>query len=291
MREVTEAHYLHERHGLEAVLRPPVGQPTALAWVPRREELLVTTRDGKLHSVDPVLGTRIVCEALGEAAALEVHEDRRHYVAVSRDGTWRVGDLSGTTEHVGKHPFLGHIDAFFLDRYVVITGDTVEGRHLLLFLEGELKSRVQLPKSVVALPHEGELKLARSNASGLDVITLGKGKFKRIEPTGHVLQRCGDHVLGVTSTGIALWTAEGGVPRSMRMPEITAADLSRDGLTLGMGTRHGAVALSHMKDMDTRVRPDLVKAFDGPVTTVRFSDRGRWLATGGERLQIWTWED
>src|SRR5690606_31364237 len=146
--------------------------------------------------------------------------------------------------------------------------------YLLLFLDGVQKSKVQLPKGVVAMPHEGELKLARSNASGLDVITLGKGKFKRIESTGHVLQRCANHIVGVTPTGIAVWTAEGGVPRSRRMPEVTAADLSRDGTTLGMGTRHGAVALAHMKEVEKRVHPDLVKAFDSPVTTVQFSDRG-----------------
>jgi len=291
MREVTEAHYLHERHGLEAVLRPPVGYPTALAWVPRREELIVATRDGKLHSVDPVLGTRVVTEAIGEAAVLDIHSDRKHYLLVEREGRWRLGDLSGGIEHVGKHDFLGHIDAFFLDRYIVLIGDTVDGRYLLVFSDDKQTSKIRLPKGVVALRHENALKLARSTAAGLEVIILGKQKFRRVETTGHVLQRCRDHVLGVTPTGIAVWTGQGGLPRSMRMPEITAADLFKDGSFLGLGTRHGAVALARMDLVDKRVHPDLVKAFDSPVTTVQFSDRGRWLATGGDRLQIWTWED
>jgi hypothetical protein len=291
MREVTEAHYLHERHGLEAVLRPPVGYPTALAWVPRREELIVATRDGKLHSVDPVLGTRVVTESIGEAAALDIHSDRKHYLLVEREGVWRLGDLSGSADHVGKHDFLGHIDAFFLDRYVVLLGDTVDGRYLVVFADGKQASRIKLPKGVVALPHENALKLARSTAAGLEVIALGKERFKRLETTGHVLQRCRDHVLGVTPTGIAVWTGQGGLPQSMRMPEITACDLSKDGTFLGMGTRHGAVALARMDLVDKRVHPDLVKAFDSPVTAVQFSERGRWLATGGDRLQIWTWED
>jgi hypothetical protein len=39
-REVTEAHYLHERSGLEPVLRPPVKNPTALlVGAPKKEEL------------------------------------------------------------------------------------------------------------------------------------------------------------------------------------------------------------------------------------------------------------
>ena len=70
-RDGTDAHYLHERHGLEAVLRPPVSYPTALQWVPKREQLVVCTRDGQLTSVDPILGTRIVAEGIGEAAAAE----------------------------------------------------------------------------------------------------------------------------------------------------------------------------------------------------------------------------
>jgi hypothetical protein len=292
MREVTEAHYLHERHGLEAVLRPPVGYPTALAWVPRKEELLVTTRDGKLHSVDPVLGTRVVAEDIGEAAALDIHQDRNRFLVVARNGSWRIGQLSGGDQFVGKHDFLGHIDAFFFGPYVILVGDEGGGRYLLVVGKGEVRSRVRLPKNVIALPDQNTLKLARSTPAGLQVIAFGKGAtFKKTERTAHVLQRSRGHILGMTPTGIAVWTPEGGAPRSMRMPELTAADLCRDAKMLGMGTRHGAVALARLDQVDKRVHPDLVKAFDSPVSTVQFSDRGRWLATGGERLQIWTWED
>ena len=85
-REVTEAHYLHERSGLEPVLRPPVKRPTALRWVPKREELIVGTKDGEIVSVDPVLGTRLVAEGLGEIAVIDVHQDKSRYIASSRDG-------------------------------------------------------------------------------------------------------------------------------------------------------------------------------------------------------------
>ena len=40
-----------------------------------------------------------------------------------------------------------------------------------------------------------------------------------------------------------------------------------------------------------RIKPDLVRAFESPVTSIAFSQRGRWLATGAEGLRIWTWED
>lgn len=142
------------------------------------------------------------------------------------------------------------------------------------------------------MPQEGTLKLGRSTAMGLQVISYGGGqKFKKAEQTAHVLQRSREHILGMTGNGIAVWTTVGGAPTSMRMPELTAAAINKDGSLLGMGTRAGAVALARLDQVAQRVHPDLVKAFDSPVTTVAFSDRGRWLATGGDRLQIWTWED
>lgn len=293
MREVTEAHYLHERHGLEAVLRPPVGYPTALCWVPRREELVVATREGVLHVVDPVLGTRDVATNIGEAASVDISADRQLFLAVTRDGTWRVGLLaSGETVSQVKHSLLGHIDGFFFGKYVVVLGDSVNDRFMHIYLDGEPKARVRLPKGVVAIPDGNKLLLARSTPAGLDVIPFGpKLSLGAVDTTAHVLKRADNHVLGMTPTGIAIWTTAGGAPRSMRMPELTAGDISHDGNTVGLGTRHGAVALSRLDRVDKRAHPDLVKAFDGPVFTAKFSSRGRWFATGGDRLQIWTWED
>ena len=77
----------------------------------------------------------------------------------------------------------------------------------------------------------------------------------------------------------------------MRMPDLSAGALSPDGRYLGLGTRTGAVALARADRIDARARPHLIKAFDSPVTTIAFSTRGRWLATGGDGLIIWTWED
>jgi hypothetical protein len=291
-REVTEAHYLHERHGLEAVLRPPVAYPTALKWVPNREQLIVSTRDGQLTSVDPILGTRIVAQDVGEAAALDVHPDRKRYLVVARGGTWQVGELGGGVIAKGRHSFFGNIDAFFLDEYVVMLGDGAEKRTLLVIQGTEVRARVRLPPRVIAVARERALFLCRSTEAGLEVVKFGKdAQFSRIDSTAHRLVRTHERIMGLTATGLAVWTLEGGVPRSMRMPELTAGDISADGRLLGLGTRHGAVALAHLDSIDKRVHPDLVKAFSHPVTSVSFSTRGRWLATGGDRLQIWTWEE
>ena len=295
-REVTEAHYLHERSGLEAVLRPPVKYPTALRWVPGREELVAATREGQLIHVDPVLGTRQIADNIGETAVLDVHSDRQRYLAVSRAGAWRIGTLRGGVLHEGEHAFVGAMDGFLAGRHAVLVGDEHGARfmQILTLEDGQPGSRIRLPTRVAAtLSPTGRPLLCRSTAAGLKVIPLGHGHaFPRdLESTAHRLRPTGEFVLGFTGTGICVWGQEGGVPRSMRLPDLTAGDISRDGRYLGLGTRNGAVALARMDRMEKRVRPDLVRAFSAPVTSVAFSERGRWLATGAEGLRIWSWED
>lgn len=294
-REVTEAHYLHERQGLEAVLRPPVPDPTALAWIPKRAELLVGTKAGEIHSVDPVLGTRLLYSDVGEPAAMQVHDDRERLIILSRDGRWMQRTLRGKTIGEGAHGMIANISCFWFGDFAVVTGDHVDHRLLLAIKDGEVKTRAKLPKGVSAFLHpEGRPLLARSMPMGLQVIPFGKGSsFPKSEGevTGHALRVSGHFVMGMTKTGVAIWTHTGGQPQSMRMPEVTAAAISADGRFMGLGTRTGAVALAALDSPEKRARPDLVKAFEGSVTAAEFATRGRWLATAAERVQLWTWEE
>ncbi|MFT4622964.1 MAG: hypothetical protein ACI8PZ_001620 [Myxococcota bacterium] len=293
-REVTEAHYLHERHGLEAVLRPPVDQPSALAWIPGREELLIATRVGDLMSVDPVLGTRQVMSDLGEIATIAIAKDRSKFLAISRQGRWYVGTLRGELLEEGRHDFLAGIGGFFAGKYIVLTGDTGDGKRFMRVIEGSTdKSNVRLPKRVIAtLDASGRPLLARSTPSGLVIVPFGKNaKFPNHPSTVHRLKPTGQHILGFTTSGVCVWDHSGGSPESTRLPDLTAGDLSRDSRYLGLGTRTGAVALSRMDRKDKRMRPDLVRAYNTPVTAVSFSTRGRWLATAAEAVRLWTWED
>ena len=96
-REVTEAHFLHERSGLEPVLRPPVKYPTALAWVPKRETLVVATRAGELLGVDPVLGTKVITEGIGEdiiPANIDFGIIDRFIKVTDKDGAILTRDLA-----------------------------------------------------------------------------------------------------------------------------------------------------------------------------------------------------
>lgn len=293
-REVTEAHYLHERSGLEAVLRPPVERPCACCWVPRKEELLVATFGGELVRVDPVLGTSPVIEGVGRTLVLDVDASGEHFLQVDLEGNWRIGRLrDGTILVEEKHAFVAGHTGLFLGEHVVVAGDEPEGRFLYLYRGAERRGRVRVPDRVVPLRTDGHtLRLARSTEAGLVVIDLPDGRFPRDLPsTAHRLQPTPGHVLGFTESGVCLWSNDGGQPHSMRIPENTAGDVSSDGSYMALGTRHGAVVLARVDRFEKRIRPDLVRAFDEPVVSVSFSRRGRWLATAADTLIIWSWED
>ena len=234
-REVTEAHYLHERTGLEPVLQPPVHEPTVLCWIPGREELVAATREGELIAVDPILGTRTIATELGETAVLSVHPDQDRFLAVSRTGQWRIGSLKARAiQFEGEHEFIGGMGGFLASTHAVITGDEHGARVLkiIALADGSVTGRVKLPARVAAtLSHDGRPLLTRSTPAGLRVIPLGRGhRFPDdLDSTAHRLKPTGASILGFTTTGICVWGQEGGMPRSMRLPDVTAGDVSADG--------------------------------------------------------------
>jgi hypothetical protein len=297
-REVTEAHYLHERSGLEAVIRPPIRNPTALRWVPKREELVVGTRDGEVALFDPVLGTKSVLQGVGGVAAIDIHQDRQRIALATREGRYLVGTLRGEVQYEGRHPFVGGMEVLFAERHLMMVGDGDEPdtRSLLILNldDGVIKPPIRLPPRVTpTLSPTGSPLLCRSVPAGLVVVPLRSmhSLLRESESTAHRLRATGQSILGFTSTGVCVWGQEGGVPRSMRLPDLTAGDLSADGRYLGLGTRNGAVALARMDRIEKRVRPDLVRDVNAPVIAVAFSDKGKWMATAAEALRIWSWED
>jgi hypothetical protein len=293
-REGAEAHFLHERSGLEPVLRPPVKHPTALCWLPGKPELVAASRQGVLHHIDPVLGTRTVATGIGEVAAVSVHPTTGDYLIISRGGLWRVVSTDGHTLYTGSHEFLSGISCLWVGNNAAMVGDGVSSRSLVIAQDGKVKSRVRLPKRVaVAASSDGkQLLMARSMPSGLVVVPFGRNaKFPKGEATIHRLQHSNGMFLGFTSTGIAVWSDAKRPPQSMRLPDLTAGAISADGSLIGLGTRGGAVALARIDTLAKRINPDLVRSFQGAVTCIAFADSGRWLATGAEGLRIWSWED
>lgn len=294
-RELTNAHYLHEKGGLEALVRPPVEEPTCLVWKPRSEQLLVGNRRGQMFEVDPVMGTVQRAEGLGWTAALAVHEDKERYVVLNADGGWVIGKIGQEAPVAkGQHGFTRRMSVFFHREYAVMSGDAPDGRYVIIVAGGRVVARIRVPHRAIAMiGHDDKLKLVRSTQAGLKVRPLSREpKVDDLESTAHHLRAFDAHVLGYTVIGLVVWPRED-VQRSvsMRMTDLGVATLSPDGTRVAMGTRSGAVAMARLDSPEERMKPDLVRAFDGTVKAVEFAEKGRWLATAGDALVVWTWED
>ena len=148
-REITSAHYLHERTGLEAVVRPPVSEPTCLAWRPGTEQLLVGNRAGELFEVDPVMGTTRRAHGLGPVRTIAVHPDNRRYIALSSDRGFVVGELGGAELARGQHGLTRRMSAFWLQDYAIIVGDSGAGRAVLILRDGKVIRRIPVPHRAV----------------------------------------------------------------------------------------------------------------------------------------------
>jgi hypothetical protein len=289
-RDHGSAHYLHERKGLEPVVRPPVPGPTCLAWRPKSEQLLVGTREGEIFEVDPVMGTTRRAHGLGWLNTIAVHSDNKRYICLNKEGQFVVGQI-GDPDVVRKdHGFSRRMSAFWHGDYAVITGDAGDQRVVLIIRGGEVLKRIVVPhRAVPRMGPDGKLQLVRSTPEGLRVQPLtSRMPPSDLESTAHVLRVYPKGVLGFTVLGLVFWGDDQTV--SLRMANLGAACLSADGKLVGMGTRSGSVGLGSLATPESRAHPDVVAAFEGAVHAVEFSDRGRWLASAGDSLVVWTWE-
>lgn len=287
------AHYLHERSGLEAVLRPPVSDPTCVRWVPRREELIVGTASGTLVAVDPVMGTTHKAEELGHIVGLSLHPDRKRFAVVTRDGEWIAGDLGGEVRFRGPHEFVGAMGIFWLGDALIAYGDRETDRAVyVISRDGFHGATVPVPWGAVPMANgEGRLALARSTPRGLSVQPLARrGVPEDDQATAHKLVAYSDKVLGTTEVGGVVWDVATGNTASIRYPDIVVGTLNNDRSLMGFGTRHGSVGLAKMDEAASRAKPYLVKSGGGPILGVSFSTRGRWLATAGDHVILWSWE-
>jgi len=289
-REITSAHYLHDRTGLEAVVRPPVSEPTCLAWRPGSEQVLVGNRAGELFEVDPVMGTTRRAHGLGRLRTLAVHPDNERYLAISADRGFVVGEIGGPEIARGEHGLTRRMSAFWLEDYAIVSGDSGAGRAVLILRDGKVVRRIAVPhRAVPRIGPDRKLELVRSTPQGLVISRMPKTPTPvDLESTAHILRCFPTAVIGYTVIGLVVWKGASAV--SLRLADLGVAALSDDGEWVAMGTRSGAVALASLATPESRAHPDIVAAFEGPVHAVEFSNRGRWLATAGDALVLWTWD-
>lgn len=287
MSQDDDAHFLHERRGLEALVKPPVGRPVALAWT-GKGDLLAASADGTIDRVHPALGTSRVLSDLGPLAGLGVDGDR--FVVVERTGRWSAHDARGQRLVEGQHPFEGSVQVAFRGDRVVLTGLTKGEKQALFFENGRKVLRVQLPARGVAFVTERGLGLAQSTPTGLEVVWLEEGgRFQGREATGHQLVAHGDRIVGLHGGGVRVWRLDTPVGVDVPVPGTTSAALTHEGGVLAVGTSEGAIALVDLGDPAAIAQPTLLEATDTPVRALAFSRKGRFLASGADQLVLWTW--
>lgn len=289
-----DAHFLHEKSAIEAVLSPPIDRPRALAWVGRTTKLLVATEDGEVVEVDPIFGTRTLPIEVVDAAKLSVSPSGKRIVVVERGRGLVQFDRKGARVAEVAIPLLSAISVCWFTRpdgqgAFAAVGDTLEGRKCIVLTKDFSRQRVaRVPhQTVLGAGKGGRLLAARSNTDGVEILPFGK-PMQRKEASRHRLRfTSGGVLLGMADGGVTIWR-DHQESSTVMVYDVTAADASADGSLVGIGTRDGQVAFCDLGgEIVHRAHPDRVGGHSEAVRELAFSRKGRWLATSADNLWLW----
>jgi len=291
MRDTRDAHYLHERREIEPLVSPPIEEARVLEWLPDREELVVGAASGYLARVDPIMGTQILAEGLGEPGALAASPDGQRLAVLVRGVGLDVRDTAtGACLFKVMEPLIADLWVGFWQQGVAFSGGGLEGRHVIVTDRyGVVRARAKLPEgAVVGVGKSGGLLVGRVSDQGAEVVPLGKPLSRR-NPTSHRLRFNANGVLyGIAEGGVTVWPSPRHPSVTVRVHGATAAALSPVGGKLAIGTRNGGVTVTEvMADAPQRCHPGQTEGHEKPVQAIAFSNKGRWIATAGEVCWLW----
>jgi hypothetical protein len=282
-----DAHYLHARHALEAVLAVPAEQPRCASWAPSLEVLLVADARGQVQSVEPSFGCRKLFA--GPAEPVQVASHDMAVAVLSATGRVEVRAAGASLELVLETDLTGESGLRFWRGGIAVIGEGGASRVVKVYEGARLARTLEVPTgTALGVTDGGDLRLARSVTKEMRVCALDT-PLPGGDATGHVLRFAhGGRVLGVAEGGATLWHE--GQPHTARLLDAVSAALCADGRTLALGTRGGVVALADiLAAPSSRAHPPRVSAHEAPVRAMAFAHRGRWLATIGENCRLWSY--
>lgn len=286
-----DAHFLHSRPVLEALVSPNVDQPRALTWVGREETLLIASRSGALTLFEPAFGIREVGE--GPEDPIRIALDRGLVAIVDGSGRLEVRDWPDLHfRWKCATDFVGGLQVVIWARGIAIIGEDGDARRVLVFDDaGRVRARARVPpRTALGVDTEGNLLLARSTQSGTSVEPFGRPLAPGDSTEHHLRLMPTLALVGVASGGVTVWNQPGAPPVNVKAFEVSQATLAPGGVHLAFGTRIGRIAFTEL-DVGSNVRnnPARVEGHDSPVLSVEFCRRGRWLATAAERCWVWAY--
>lgn len=291
MRDLKDAHYLHERRDIEPLIKPPIDEALVLDWVPGREELVIAAATGILARVDPIMGTRTVVGDMGEPGALAVSPDGKRAAIVVRGVGLDVRDLdTGACLYKVMEPLFAELWVGWWSGGLAFAGEGLEGRRVVVVDKfGVVRARAKLPEgAVVGAGRSGGLLVGRTSDEGVEVVPLGQ-QLPRRTPTRHRLRFSAKGVLfGIAEGGVTIWKGQDRSPITIRVHGATAAAIDPTGKKVAIGTRNGGVTVAEIgADAPQRCHPGQTENHGKPVQSIAFSHKGRWIATAGEVCWLW----
>ena len=287
-----DAHFLHERPALQALVSPGVDHPRAICWVPNDEALVLAARSGALTLFEPAYGTRSLGEAVADPARMHIAGDRIAVLSSTGILDVRSWPELAPTYRVATG-LIGHLNLVCWAGGVAVAGDDGAGVRRVIAYDGggKMVGRVKVPLRVaVGVLQNGFIYLARGTTEGMSVTPVGR-PIPPGEGTAHVLRVSeSGAVLGIAAGGVTLWRGAQEPPVTIKCFDASAAALSPDGEHVAIGTRIGRIAYARPRPGDAlRGNPVRVEGHNTAVFAVEFSRRARWLATCAERCWVWSY--
>ena len=274
------------------MLRVPVDAPSALCWIPRKEVLVVGTRENTLVEVDPVMGTRVRNTLDFTPITMCMGENKQRYGVLGSDGGWAVGSLGTAPEHQGSTEFDTPLACMYFGKYFIAVGERSGDRYVHVYDGEQCAARCRIPRGAMVYQRaDGKLGAARLTRHGLELTKVRRGGAVPDDaPTEHTLFVSPPHLFGWTAHGAVAWSLTERTSMSFGLLDMNVGCIHATGEWAAIGTVGGVVGLIDMTSPMTRRSPFLTKAHDTPVHSIAFFNRGQWFATAADRVHLWSWD-